>query len=218
MSTYICIGSIGTVALFGAIAVAIYFIVQLHKRYITWRINGELAELKRLKAKYDTTVDTPVANEVVFNPVATYKIANAATKVELIKDSDGQPALQFNYADDDGSKTYALLSNGVMHVRLNNNWRVYGDRKDASDMLLNMVERKQLPRGDNKQSSNNNQRHREDNNSSSMTEEQAAKHAKKRTRFDKKQRNLPDDYVCVQISTDDGPKWVIQVKRDEYGN
>lgn len=217
MSTYICIGSIGTVALFGAIAVAIYFMVQLHKRYITWRINGELAELKRLKAKYDTAVDTPVANEVVFNPVATYKIANAATKVELIKDSDGQPALQFNYADDDGSKTYALLSNGVMHIRLNNNWRVYGDRKDASDMLLNMVERKQLPQGEKRKGNRDNSQGHDDNNQDDIIPlKRVRTWYDNHTTFENKPKGkMPKGWRWQQVS---GGDFAVVKVRDENGD
>lgn len=211
MSVYMCVGASGMLA----VVITVYLLVKLRSfainRYKAWVETREKALMTVLEAKYGTVQQ--VISDVVFNPVATYYIAKGATKLELIKDTEGKDALQFEYSDTDGPHTYALLSNGVMHIRIGGQWRLYGDRLDASNMLMSMKPRKQLVDGSHKQ------RHQQDDNNNqddTIPVKRVRTWYDNHTTFDKKPKGkMPQGWRWQQVS---GGDFAVVKVRDENGD
>lgn len=212
-SVYMCLGASGMLA----IVVAIYLFIRVAKyartRYDAWVERREIDLVNHIVAKRGlvrTEVEQPVVaiDNVVFNPVITHKIYHCASKVDLIKDDAGQPALQFVAGDGDGQHTYALLSNGTMYVRVAGEWMSTGDKARSSALLLNMQPQPKLPAGQKPQSNKANKQPKQQSSGDDNQGDEYPVLSVKRTKawFDEEKRwankpgnPLPDGYHWRQF-------------------
>lgn len=212
---------VGGLFVFGGGLFIAALVFGLYRAWKALQVRAERVELEtyrrlhvKMVTKYGKEAIVGVPDEQS-RPIARFvdaklveKIANCATSISAYEDDKGIFNLQFGY----DNHVLCVTATYDLYIWAFNEWKLMGGRDKVNELLSQMQPRKALGSGNRPSAKDgNNQR---DDHHEGMSVEEAAKYAKKRTKFDKKQRNLPDDFACVQVATDDGQKWVIQQKQD----